>query len=113
MKNKITKEMLPAFQGVIPATLTTVSKDGVPNVTYVSQIFRIDKNHVAISNQFFNKTWQKIEVEFLSEEKKGEIFEEMEVVMSGISSMFDDKIAFKLKSAVICKILNIKTIYKP
>ena len=60
MEGKITKEMLPAFQGVIPPTLATVSAVGIPNVTYISHVQYIDDSHLAISKQFFNKTWRNL-----------------------------------------------------
>ena len=48
------------FQGVTPALIATCSKDGIPNVTYVSQIHYLDPKHVALSCQFFNKTKQNV-----------------------------------------------------
>ena len=54
---KIMKEMSSAMQGVLPSTLATCTPEGVPNVTYVSQLFYVDDQHVAISMQFMNKTW--------------------------------------------------------
>src|ERR1700712_5507899 len=56
----VTKDMIPAMQGVVPSTMATLSADGVPNVTYVSQIFYVDETHVALSFQFMNKTWKNI-----------------------------------------------------
>ena len=49
-----------AFQGVIPAVIATCAQDGTPNVTYLSQVFRIDAERVALSCQFFNKTKQNV-----------------------------------------------------
>lgn len=124
--------MLPAFQGVIPATLATASTDGVPNVTYISQVYYIDEEHVAISHQYFNKSWKnikenpkftvaltcpetaslwKIDLEYVKEQKEGEVFEEMEMVITAIGSMYGDKNPFKLQSAVFCKVLAIKDIF--
>jgi uncharacterized protein len=132
MKDKITPEMIPAFQGVIPATIATVSKEGIPNVTYISQVFYIDESHLAISNQFFNKTWKnihsnpmiaialtcpetsdlwKLEVEFIEEQKDGEVFDEMDMMIEAINSMFSGKTCFKLESALICRVRHVSHIY--
>lgn len=48
------------FQGVLPSLLATASRDGTPNVTYLSQVFYVDATHVALSFQFFNKTRKNI-----------------------------------------------------
>jgi hypothetical protein len=49
------------FHGVIPSILASCDRHGMPNVTYVSQVHRIDDKHVALSRQFFNKTSRNIE----------------------------------------------------
>ena len=48
------------FAGVSPSIITTCSASGIPNVTYLSQIFRVDERRIALSCQFFNKTRQNI-----------------------------------------------------
>src|SRR4051812_23905266 len=60
MKTLINEEMMPAFEGAIPAVLATASADGIPNVTYIWQVFYVDEAHVALSRQYFNKTLQNI-----------------------------------------------------
>ena len=47
---------LPAMQGMFPSWITSCSEEGEPNTTVISQIWYVDKNHVALSFQFFNKT---------------------------------------------------------
>lgn len=124
--------MLPAFQGVIPATIATTSGEGIPNVTYISQVFHIDESHLAISNQFFNKTWKnihahprfaialtcpetsvlwKLEVEFIEEQKDGNVFDEMDMMIEAINSMFGNRTSFKLQSALVCRVIRIRNIY--
>ena len=44
------------FQGTIPSIIATSSPEGEPNVTHLSQVFLVDDQHVAASNQFFAKT---------------------------------------------------------
>lgn len=48
------------FQGVMPAVIATCDPQGVPNVTYLSQVFFVDDGRVALSCQFFNKTKQNV-----------------------------------------------------
>jgi len=131
MKNKITQDMLPAFQGVIPPTLATVALDGTPNVTYISHVQYIDEDHLAISRQFFSKTWKninenphftvavncpetfslwKINLYFEKEETEGDLFEEMNMIIMAIASMQGMEDTFKLQSAVICKVESIETL---
>jgi adenylate cyclase len=49
------------FQGVLPAVVCTTDGDGVPNVVYVSQVYRVDERRVALSRQFFSKTTRNLE----------------------------------------------------
>ena len=123
--------MLSAFQGVIPPTLATVSANGIPNVTYISQVHYIDEEHLAISRQFFNKTWKnigenpiftvavtcpetfniwKINLRYLEEKTEGSVFDEMDMMIQAIASMQGLVGIFKLKSAVICRVESIQTL---
>ncbi|HZX53414.1 MAG TPA: pyridoxamine 5'-phosphate oxidase family protein [Ilumatobacteraceae bacterium] len=49
-------EIARCFQGSIPSIIATSSIDGEPNITHLSQVFLVDDQHVATSNQFFAKT---------------------------------------------------------
>src|SRR5581483_6287868 len=49
------------FQGVIPSIIATADRNGVPNVTYLSQVHLVDDRHVALSRQFFNKTSRNLD----------------------------------------------------
>ena len=56
----INDEHLPALQGMFPSWITTVSNDGEPNTTVISQIWHVNETEVALSFQFFNKTKKNI-----------------------------------------------------
>jgi hypothetical protein len=50
------------FDGAIPAVLATASAAGVPNITYLSKIHRVDDERVALSNQSCRRparTWSR------------------------------------------------------
>lgn len=49
-------ELSACFEGVIPSIIATASADGMPNISYLSHVVRVDEDHVALSNQFFAKT---------------------------------------------------------
>lgn len=44
------------FEGVIPSVVATGGADGLPNISYLSHVTRVDDDHIALSNQFFGKT---------------------------------------------------------
>jgi hypothetical protein len=48
------------FQGVTPAIIATCDESGMPNVTYLSHIYLIEGERVALSCQFFNKTKKNV-----------------------------------------------------
>ena len=51
----------PCFEGVIPASVCSCSGEGLPNVTFLSIVHRLDANHVGLSFQFFNKTRKNLQ----------------------------------------------------
>ena len=50
------ESIAPCFEGVLPASICTCSAEGTPNLTFLSIVHRIDREHVGLSYQFFNKT---------------------------------------------------------
>lgn len=121
----IPEELRPALQGIIPATLATCSAGGEPNGTYISQVFYVDDDHVAISFQFFNKTFRNVrenprahvkvihpetgeewsmDIGYDHSETEGPIFESMEMQLEAIASVQGMSEVFKLKAADIYKV---------
>ena len=124
----LTEEMLSGLQGALPSALATVDESGVPNLSYISQVFFVDDNHVALSNQFFNKSMRNIKsngiatvnvvrpdnlkswyVELKHKESKtdGELFENMKMQLAAIASMMGMEDVFKLNASEVFEVLKV------
>lgn len=116
------------FQGVIPAAVATCAADGTPNAAYLSQVFRIDDKHVALSCQFFNKTKQNVlenpyaslelydpvtfeayhlALRFERAETSGTLFDAMAMRIQAIASHTGMKGVFRLISADVFEVLSV------
>ena len=124
----INDEHLPALQGMFPSWITTVSNDGEPNTTVISQIWHVNETEVALSFQFFNKTKKNIsqnpfafatitnptsldtytlELKYNRTENEGDLFDEMDMKLEAIASMSGMSGIFELKGADIYTVLSI------
>jgi len=124
---KISDELMPALQGIIPSQIVTVNEDNLPNTTVISQVYPVDDEHVAISNQFFSKTFQNLNVtkqacvqvydpqdlsmwildlELDRVEASGDLFDQMAMQLEVIASMSGMQDVFKLQSAYVFKLLH-------
>ena len=118
------------LEGVTPSVISTVSPDGTPNVTYVSQVHFVDAQHVALSFQFFNKTREnilanpyamvqvvdpntaahyRIALRYLRTEDEGPLFENMKAKLAGIASHTGMSKVFHLLGADIYEVLSIES----
>lgn len=125
----ISPELIGAFQGILPGVITTVSKENIPNLSYISQVHYIDNEHLAISWQFFNKTYKniqdnpnfsvvvtspttfsmwKIDMNFIESLTEGDLFDEIEMALEAIASMYKAEDIFKLQAIMIGKIVSIE-----
>lgn len=116
------------FHGILPGVVATCDQDGMPNVSYVSQVQIVDEKHVALSCQFFNKTRQNLDVnplatlelydptsfeayrfrlKFLRAETSGPLFDAMALRIQAIASHTGMAGVFKLRSADVCEVLSI------
>ncbi|MBX3206385.1 MAG: GAF domain-containing protein [Labilithrix sp.] len=116
------------FEGVVPALLATCSETGVPNATWLSQVFFVDERHIALSCQFFRKTRANLEahptaevlivdppsfrqwrlaVRFVRSETSGRTFTAMHTRLQAIASMTGNAHVFALRSADVFEVTAI------
>lgn len=119
------------LEGVIPGVVATCDANGIPNVSYVSQIHYVDDAQVALSFQFFNKTRgnmlanpqmtaflidpettarYRVALLYLRTETEGPLFEHMKAKLAGIASHTGMSDVFKLRGADICRVLDIEKV---
>ncbi len=119
------------FHGVIPGTIATCDRAGIPNISYVSYVEYLDETHVALSCQFFNKTRQNLDVNpratlqvydpltfqayelrlrFDHDELSGPLFDAMAVRIQAIASHTGMSGVFKLRSADVFEVLSFEPI---
>ena len=117
------------MQGALPSMLASCSADGSPNMVYLSQVFYVDRTHVALSFQFFGKTTRNVaenpyveircmdprtgdrwilEARFVRRETDGPVFDEMEAHLEVIASVTGMSGVFKLRGADIYEVLAVE-----
>ena len=120
------------FEGAIPATIATCSRDGTPNVSYISEVHYVDRQHVALSFQFFSKTRQnvlenpratvvvihpdtgaqyKLAVRYLRTEDSGPLFECMKAKLAGLASHAGMTGVFKLRGSDVYRVESVTEVY--
>lgn len=123
----IPEEMKPALMGVVPATLITSSKEGIPNITNISRVWYVDSNHVAVANHMLKKsvlnlqenpyafirtmdttsfsTWE-LELEYIGSRSDGEIFAEMKKQYDVLSMMLESKMPITVNCAELFTVVS-------
>jgi predicted pyridoxine 5'-phosphate oxidase superfamily flavin-nucleotide-binding protein len=103
----INAQLRQAMQAGLPAAMVSCSKDGIPNTTYISQVYCVDDHHVALSFQFFSKTIRNVrenprvavsvidlavgchwtlDLRYSHSEESGPIFDDMDMQLEAIAS---------------------------
>ena len=118
---RLPDEIRAVLDNGLPALMVTCSADGTPNATIISKVYFVDDTHVALSFQFFNKTIRNVrenpratievmaldftswnlELRFDRSETEGPIFDQMDMQLEAIASMYGMSGVFKLKGADI------------
>ena len=125
------ESLASCFQGLIPATLFTCSREGIPNVAFLSHVDYVDAEHVALSFQFFNKSkanisenphavvrlidpdtsqgW-RLRLRYVRSETTGPVFERMALRIEAIASYSGLKGIFRLLAADIYRVLSVQAV---
>lgn len=125
------EQLVRCFEGITPCAIATASPDGMPNVTYVSQVVYVDPTHVALSRQFFNKTQQNLEanpraclqfydpltfhayrasLRFDHSRTEGPLFDAMSARIQAIATHTGMAGIFRLIAADVCEVLSLERV---
>jgi hypothetical protein len=125
---KLPEEIRQVLENGVPVVLATCSRDGVPNVSIVSQVYYVNPERVAISFQFFNKTIRNVRenpqasvvlndlqrrerwvlsVEYDHSETDGPIFDAMNLQIEAIATATGMSGIFKLRSADLYRVKEV------
>ena len=131
MSARLPDEIRPVMENGVPVVIATCSKDGIPNVSIVSEVFYVDPATIALSFQFFSKTIKNVrenprasiilndipagrrwvlQVEYDHSETEGPIFDAMDLQIEAIASATGMSGIFKLRSADLYRVLGVETI---
>ena len=119
------------FEGVAPSSICSCSRDGLPNVTFLSIVHRLDEAHVGISFQFFNKTRKntqenphaqvivvqpgtanqyRLDLQYQHTETEGPIFERMNTRLMAIASQTGMTNVFKLRGVDVYEVVECRPV---
>jgi len=125
------EEIRDVLENGVPVVLATCSRDGVPNVSIVSQVYYVDPGRVAISFQFFNKTIRNVrenphaqvvlndlagglhwilDLEYDHSETEGPIFDAMNLQIEAIAGATGMKGIFKLRAADLYRVRRVELV---
>jgi adenylate cyclase len=117
------------FEGIVPSVVVTAARDGTPNVSYISHVFYIDEDHVALSNQFMSKMVRNVmenprlqvtvvnavngvqlvlDLLYLRSEPSGPLFDTLATLVTAVAAHHGMDHVMRLRSADIYRVLAIE-----
>ncbi len=119
------------FEGAIPAVIATAGADGIPNVTYLSRVRFVDRDRIALSNQFFSKTARnlaenprasvlvidpltfdefRLTLAYERTEKRGPVFDQLRADLEALAAFGGPTNVFKLRAADIYRVIALDAV---
>jgi hypothetical protein len=116
---------------MIPATICSCSREGTPNLTYLSIVHLLDTRHVGLSYQFFNKTrtnilenpqaqvlvvspetlgQYRLDLQYVRTETEGPSFERMKMRLDAVASQSGMGGVFKLRGVDVFEVLDCRPV---
>jgi adenylate cyclase len=117
------------FEGIVPSVVVTASRDGTPNVSYISHVFYIDEDHVALSNQFMSKMVTNVmenprlqvavvnaatgaalilDLLFVRSEPSGPLFDTLATLVTAVAAHQGMDHVMRLRSADVYRVLAVE-----
>jgi hypothetical protein len=124
----LSKQIKLAIEDVFPSYIITVSKNGYPINTSLSQVCYVDDRHIALPVQTFNKDCQNVhefpdiiaevidpvtlrnwnlELKYLSTVEQGPIFQKMAGKIAEMFSLVGMEDLFHLRAAEIYEVIAV------
>ena len=124
------KSIESCLEGIVPAAVCSCSREGTPNLTFLSIVQRIDENHVGLSFQFFNKTrinilenpraqalvispetsdQYRLDLQYVRTETEGPSFDRMKTRLDAVASQSGMSKVFKLHGVDLYEVLDCRT----
>jgi adenylate cyclase len=121
-------DLVRCYEGAIPAVVCTADGDGVPNVTYISRVHQVDRDRIALSNQFMSKTSRNLAVNPVASvllidpvnheefhllaryertERRGPVFERLRDDVDELAEQMGLRDVFRLRAADIFRVRSI------
>jgi len=119
------------FEGILPATICSCDATGIPNVTYLSIVHRLDEWHVGLSYQFFNKTRKnvlensmvqvivvspetadqyRLDLQYERTEVEGPVFDRMGTRLAAVASQTGMSQIFTLRGVDVYRVLDCRPV---
>ena len=124
-------DIAACFDGEVPAMFATADADGTPNLGHVSQVFRVDDQHGAVSNQFLGKSITNLRsnalatlvcldpqtiisyqllVRYVRTESTGPTFAAVQRSIDAIAAMTGMADVFALRAVEVMRVLGIEPV---